>query len=913
MTAIPTWPRYLAAAAGTFAVLGGVISLVGWATDIPRLTDWRNDGISMFPNTALCAVASGLGLLLNLAGERWRPVARVLAILVSSIGGLSLVEHVAGVDLGIDTLLLERSWGQTAAAAPMRMGPPASLAFLIIGAALALSRSGTRARQTVAATLAVTAVAIATLSLSGHLYGAEQMYTLPRLTGIAFQTASMILALGLGLVASLPERDPMRTILEPSGAGMLARRVLPMIILIPLALGWGRVVIQQHGLVDTAFGTALRTLIEVALLIWLLWRAVAMIRTHERALRESEAELRRNADQLATFLDTAVVGLSRIGADGIILWANDAELKQLGYAYDEYVGRHIAGFHVDADVIADILTRLHRGEHLVDYQARMKARDGSIRWVLIDANVLWDEGRFVHTQWFTRDVTERKRDEQTRALLAAIIAASDDAIISKTLDGVITSWNAGAERMYGWTEAEALGRPIDLIIPPDRLGEEREILKRLRAGERIDHFETVRRAKDGRLFDISLTISPVKDATGRIVGASKIARDITDRKRIEAEREEAERRKDEFLAILAHELRNPLSPVRTAAHYLKLRGSHVADLRRPIEMIERQVAQMSRLIDDLLDVSRISRGVLGIRRGRVLCSEIVAAAVDDCRDELRAKGHRLRTSMPEEPIVLLADRARLVQVLCNLLGNAAKYTPAGGGIALTVTAVNDVLHLSVKDDGIGIPREKLTEIFELFARVERSFERQGGLGIGLTLVRQLVELHGGTIEARSAGLGHGSEFVLMLPVVAAVAALPAASDETGPASTPRRVLVADDNRDAVESLRLVLEAGGHEVHTAFDGEAAFGCAEAVVPDVVLLDIGMPKTNGYEVARRIREHPWGKSIYLVALTGWGQEDDRRRSREAGFDAHLVKPVAPETIDRVLATMGDTVPPAASAAS
>src|SRR5262249_51829126 len=318
------------------------------------------------------------------------------------------------------------------------------------------------------------------------------------------------------------------------------------------------------------------------------------------------------------------------------------------------------------------------------------------------------------TQCFTRDVTERRRAEEARALLAAIVEASDDAIVSKTLEGVITSWNAGAERIFGYSAAEAVGRPIDLIIPPDRLDEEREILRRLRAGQRIQHYETIRRTKDGDLLDISLAPSPMRDRTGRVIGASKIARDVTDRKRAEAEREETNRRKDEFIAILAHELRNPLAPVRTAARYLKLAGHASPDAERQVDMIERQVAQMSRLIDDLLDVSRISRGALHLRRERFVCAEVVEAAVDARGEEIEARKHHLRIRLPTEPIEVQADRERLVQVLCNLLGNAAKYTPVGGHLELAVAiATSGMLEITVRDDGIGIPSDKLTEIFDL--------------------------------------------------------------------------------------------------------------------------------------------------------------------------------------------------------
>jgi PAS domain S-box-containing protein len=903
--AIPAWPAALATVAAVCTLAGGAITVAGWALDIPRLTDWKNDGISMLPNAAVCAVLSGIALLMNdRPDHRWRAAASWLGAVVALIAGATLIEHVTGFDLGIDTLLSAPRWGQIAAAAPMRMGPPASVSFLVIGAALILLRRGARARS-VSAACGVAVGALAVLSLTGHLYGAPQMYTLPTLTGIAMQTALLLLALGIGLVASVPDREPMRTVLDAGAAGIVVRQALPIVAGFALVVGWLHVFLHSLGLVDTAFVTALTTLAVIAFTTGLLWWAAAGVRAHEQARREREAEVRLQAGQLASFFETAAIGLHRVGADGTILWANDAELEMLGYAREEYIGHHITQFHADRAAIEDILARLHRGEKLLEYSARMKCKDGSIKSVLIDASVLRDDGRFVHMQCFMRDVTERKRAEEARALLVAIVEASDDAIVSKTLDGVITSWNAGAERVFGYSRAEAVGRSIDIIIPPDRLAEEREILRRLRRGERMDHYETVRRTKDGRLLDISLTLSPVKDRTGKVIGASKIARDITARKCAEAEREESNRRKEEFIAILAHELRNPLAPVRAAARYLKLVEQANPQARRQVDTIERQVAQMSRLIDDLLDVSRISRGVLELRRERVTCSEIVEAAVDACRDEIRIRGHRLEVNLPVAPVEFQADRERLVQVLCNLIGNAAKYTPEGGNLDLTVSVVPPgTLEVSVKDDGIGIPAGKLTEIFELFARVDDSHERQGGLGIGLTLVRQLAELHGGTIEARSNGVGHGSEFILRLPVVEASAAPAATAPEPERECSPLRILVADDNEDAAESLMLLLQLAGHDVHVVFDGEAAVAAAARLRPDVALLDIGMPRGNGYEVARQIRGQPWGADIHLVALTGWGQQADKRHAEEAGFDVHLVKPVSPEALERLLASVSSS---------
>jgi PAS domain S-box-containing protein len=639
------WPRKLALIASVYALTAGAITLVGWAAGIRLLTDWLSVGISMFPNTAVCAVLSGFALMLYTMGRRrWRPLQITCALAVAAVGGLTLGEHLSGINFGLDTLLAERNWGQAAAASPMRMGPPASTAFLLAGAALVLLNRGLRARR-MSAVLAMVVVTIPMLSLIGYLYGAAQMYTIPSLTGISLQTASVLLLLGAGLVASTPEFEPMRAALDQGAGGLLVRRAFPLVVLAAIALGWLRVWLQNAGLVDTAVGTASRTLVEIALLAILLWWAAATVRLHDWALRDSEAKVRRQAAQLGALLETAAVGMHRVGPDGTILWVNDAELDMLGYTRDEYVGHPIAEFHADGGIIADILARLHRGEKLLEYPAQMRCKDGALKSVLIDSSVLWDEGHFIHTQCFTRDVTDRKRAAETHELLAAIVEASDDAVVSKTLDGVITSWNGGAERIFGYSAAEAVGRSIELIIPPDRLGEERDILARLRRGERIEHFETLRRAKDGRLMDISLTISPVRDATGRVVGASKIARDITDRKRAELERDENNRRKDEFIAILAHELRNPLAPVRNAARYLKLKAPPQPDLQRAVDMVERQVAQMSRLIDDLLDVSRISRGMLELRRERVSCEEVVEAAIDVCRDDINAKGHRLRVSI----------------------------------------------------------------------------------------------------------------------------------------------------------------------------------------------------------------------------------------------------------------------------
>jgi signal transduction histidine kinase len=356
---------------------------------------------------------------------------------------------------------------------------------------------------------------------------------------------------------------------------------------------------------------------------------------------------------------------------------------------------------------------------------------------------------------------------------------------------------------------------------------------------------------------------------------------------------ETDRRKDEFLATLAHELRNPLAPVRTAAQVLRMNGPATPELQWARDVIDRQVQQMTRLIDDLMDVSRI--------RGHVELAKVVMGAVETSRPLIDENGHELTLTMPPGDLIVDADEVRLTQVFMNLLTNAAKYSERGSRIDLRAQRQGSDVVVTVKDTGIGIPPAKLQSIFEMFSQVEAALSRsRGGLGIGLCLVKQLVEMHGGHIEARSEGPGKGSEFVVRLPVVVGQGVAGRASDAGGAALVSQlRVLVVDDNRDAASSLAMLLKVMGNDVRTAHDGDEAVQSAGAFRPDVVLCDIGLPKKNGYEVARAIREEPWGGQMVLIAVTGWGQDEDRRKSEEAGFDRHMVKPVDPHELMRLLA--------------
>lgn len=663
-------PRVVTLVAGTFASIGGLLTLLGWITGVYRLTDWAGIGISMKANPAIAAMAAGAALLLSWpATVRWRgaragavhtrarrwvdPLAlvsvRVLGAIVAVIGALTLLQHVADVNLGIDTVVSSEPWGTRGTAAPGRMGPPASLSFTLTGSALILLTGGRRARR-LAAMLAAVVAFIAGASLAGYVFGAAELYAAPRLTGIAVQMASILMALAIGLGAAVPERGLAATLLRPDAGGLMARRLILPVVLVPLLVAWLRLQGEFRGMFDATFGTAVVALTMVVILL------------------------------------------------GFVMW------------------------------------------------------------------------------------------------------------------------------------------------------------------------------------------------TARTVGES------------DAQRRETDRRKDQFLATLAHELRNPLAPIRNSLEIMRRSGDNPRLLRTAEATMDRQLQHMVRLIDDLLDVSRISRDKLVLRREPEELGPILRDAIEVNRPTLDAGQLTLNVEIPPEPIYVNADRVRLAQAFGNLISNACKFTEPGGRIHVTVAREANDVTVAVRDTGIGIGREDLSRVFELFVQVDHSLERsRGGLGIGLSLARRLVEMHGGTLTASSEGDGRGSEFVVRLPVVKHA---PSGSEPAArPAGSPvrgRRVLVVDDNRDAVASLAELLSLRGHEVRTASNGWDALTVGSEFEPEVIVLDIGMPGINGYDTCRAIRTQPWGKSATIIALTGWGKDEDRRQAVEAGFDWHMVKPADPDVLTRLIAT-------------
>jgi PAS domain S-box-containing protein len=878
------------------------------------------------------------------------------------------------------------------------------------------------------------------------------------------------------------DADAPPTIPSPVGQGVVRLSVLP--------IGHG----QDYGLLAAGCGRAdFPTDTERPLLGVAVNQAAGLLQR-----KEVEEELRRQSEWQRVTLASIGDAVITTDTEGRVTSLNSVAESLTGWTSQDARGVPLDRvFHIVNEqtrrAVENPAARALRDGQIVGLANHtvLIARDGTERAIDDSAAPIKDEqGHVIGCVLVFRDVTERRRlekqtIEQAEAArkLAAIVDSSEDAIISKTLGGIIQSWNAAAERIFGYAADEAVGRPITMLFPADRLDEEERIIARIRSGERVEHFDTVRLRKDGTAIPISLTISPIKDGEGRIMGASKIARDITERKRAEAALRQSEerltaeleaitrlhalsirllaadnlttalqdvlenaivtvgadfgniqlynakiealeivaqrgfrqdfleyfrtvridegsacaqamqngqriiiedvnldpsyephrqiaatagyravqstplkthdgailgmlsthfraphrvsdrdqrlldlyarhaadlierlrfeqalkdgdRRKDEFLATLAHELRNPLAPIRNAVQIFRAKGSPVPELQWARDVIDRQVEQMTRLVDDLLDVSRITRGKIDLRKERVELATVVNNAVEGSRPLIEKWGHELTVKLPSEPVYLDADLTRLAQVLLNLLNNAAKYTEQGGRIWLTAEKDGGQVVIRVKDTGIGIPQEMLPRIFEMFTQVDRSLERsQGGLGIGLTLVQSLVEMHGGTVKVHSDGPGKGSEFVVRLPL-ATQAEDRGAQGTTGdrPAAAPAkcRILVVDDNQDSADSLAMLLRIMGNEVHTAHDGLEAVGAAGVFRPDVVVLDIGLPKLNGYEAGRRIREQQ-GEDVVLIALTGWGQEEDRRRSKEAGFNYHMTKPVEFDALQKVLAEL------------
>jgi PAS domain S-box-containing protein len=638
----------------------------------------------------------------------------------------------------------------------------------------------------------------------------------------------------------------------------------------------------------------------------------------EEAMRESQQFTRSVLENLFAFVGVMT-------ADGTLIYANRAPVEAAGITYTEVLGKKFWdcfwwSYSPEIQVqLRDACERAASGE-IVRYDVPVRMAGDIRTWIDFQIAPLRDaQGRITHLIPSAMDIAVRRAaEEKLRASDERTLLATEATAVGIWEWNALTNtirWDAQMFRLFGiaptpdgfvqysdWSEA---------LLPEDLPDNERILQEVVRRGGESRREFRIRRRDDGavrHIESVEIARTNAQGETEWVVGTNL---DVTERKTAEiqlrqlaANLSEADRRKDEFLATLAHELRNPLAPIRNGLQLIKLAGGQPATIDRARLMMERQLAQMVRLIDDLMEVSRISLGKVKLRKERLSLATVLNNAVETTQPLVSEMGHELTVTIPDEPFIVDADMARLAQVFANLLSNAAKYSDHGGHIRLSVERQCKDVVVTVKDTGIGIAAEQLPAVFEMFTQLEASLERaQGGLGIGLTLVKRLVELHGGTVQARSEGPGLGSEFVVRLPLVIERSQPAAADVDDVPAATklPLRMLIVDDNRDGADSLSEMLKMMGHDTRTAYDGQEGVDAAGDYRPDVVLLDIGLPGLNGYEACRLIREQPKGKGALLIALTGWGQDEDRRRSHEAGFDQHMVKPVDPQALMSMIAVL------------
>jgi len=571
--------------------------------------------------------------------------------------------------------------------------------------------------------------------------------------------------------------------------------------------------------------------------------------------------------------------------------------------FEEYV------FPADRERVLETIQGAIRTKSVFESEHRVFRADGTIGWTHARSVPMLDAaGEIVEWIGMASDITARKRAEQQfadqRRMYEAILTNTPDLAYVWNLDHQFIYANEGLLRMWGRTLEEAIGKNcLELGYEPWHAAmHDREIDQIVATRQPLRGEVPFNGAFGRRYYDYLLV--PVIGATGEVEAVAGTTRDVTERKQLEGSLLDADRRKDEFLATLAHELRNPLAPIRNAVQLLKAGSPSEDTLRMAREIIDRQINHMVRLVDDLMDVSRITVGQVNLRNERVSLRRVLDDALEAVAPAIEAGNHRLQVDVPGAALQLEGDPTRLSQVFQNLLDNAAKYTPPGGIITVHAGQVGDHIQVSVRDNGIGISSDMHPRVFELFTRVHPGDRiKTSGLGIGLSLAKKLIELHLGKIEVRSDGPGKGSEFIFSLPALAvATVPTPKATAELlgtrAKVENRPRVLIVDDNRDAAESLGMLLEMENCEVSVAFDGLQALETLDSFKPDIALLDIGMPGMDGYELARRIRATAWGRTLVLVALTGWGQADDKKRAVDAGFDEHLTKPVDPDLLTRVL---------------
>jgi PAS domain S-box-containing protein len=627
-------------------------------------------------------------------------------------------------------------------------------------------------------------------------------------------------------------------------------------------------------------------------------------RKQELALRESEERFRL----LVT--DVRDYAIFMLDPKGIVSTWNAGAEHIKGYSAAEIIGSHFSRFYPPEAIKRQLPEIELRGAMLQgryeDEGWRLR-KDGSRFWANVIITAIRNaSGHLIGFSKITRNLTERRRheedlrqsEERFRLLVEGV---TEYALMMLDKDGFVSSWNAGAERIKGYKSHEILGKHASHFYPSEAVlaNAPWEDLNLARTHGRVTN-EGWRVRKDGTLFWATSVMTALKDQDGRLYGFAKVTQDLTQRRNAEALADTAQRM-HEFIAMLAHELRNPLAPIRNAVELMGRKGLADPTLESMRQTIDRQSVQLTRLLDELLDVNRIARGQFSVERELLDFRDVITRAVESSHPLIDSRGHSIELAVPDGPVPVLGDAVRLTQAVVNLLNNAAKYTPVGGKIGLSVSVRGAELELRVKDNGRGIERDMLEKVFDLFVQIDASSNAAlGGLGVGLALVRRVLELHGGSIQARSEGNERGSEFIARMPLsIQQIRIITTAQTQEEAAIHSLRVLVVDDNKDAGDTLDLLLQSMGQQVRTVYDGPSAIATAQTFKPDIVLLDIGMPRMSGYEVARAIQSMPADPRPVLVAVTGWGQESDKARATEAGFRYHFVKPINENVLCEILA--------------
>ncbi len=636
--------------------------------------------------------------------------------------------------------------------------------------------------------------------------------------------------------------------------------------------------------------------------------------------------LERDARHFAALVASSDDAIISKTLDGTVVTWNAAAERLFGYRDEEIIGQSIR-LIVPADRQSEedrVLDTVRRGETIDHFETIRQRKDGSLVPISLTVSPIRDTaGTIVGASKIARDMTRTVRIHRDALQLAAIVESSDDAIVGKDLNSIVTSWNSGAEKLFGYAAAEIIGKSVRLIIPDDRQQEEDDVLRRIRAGQRIDHFETIRRTKEGALIPVSLTISPIRNEQGEVIGASKIARDIGERIRADAERRRllelarsANQLKDDFLGTLSHELRTPLNAIvgySRMLHSGMLTGSEKQ--KKALETVVRNAASLTQIVEDVLDVSRIVSGKLRLNVQPVDLPQIVREAVETSQPAADARGIRLGVIVDPRGTLVSGDPDRLRQVLWNLISNAVKFSDRGGRVEVRLERVNSHIEVTVTDAGVGIEPAFLPHLFERFSQADMGTKRvHSGLGLGLAISRHLVELQGGRISAYSEGPGHGSMFRVELPVRGVertmddeVRAHPATPEAVPTLRVPRldgvRILVVDDDRDALALLREILEVTGAIVTTADSGQDALDKLGRGITDVLIADIGMPRMDGFELMEQVRASSEAaiRDIPAAALTAFARSEDRVRAMRSGFELHLSKPIEPTELMAAAATL------------